>query len=194
MPDDALRYPIGRFQPLGPLPPKRRAELVEALAALPGQVRALVAPQAAPLTEAQLATPYRPQGWTLRQVVHHLPDSHLNAYVRMKLALTEDHPTIKPFDESLWAELPDVAATPVAASLDLLEALHLRWTALLRHLPPSAFARGLTHPEVGPMTLDDVLALYAWHGRHHLAHLQNALQTAAVSRAPGSASAPPRSG
>lgn len=188
--DDNLRYPIGRFQPSGPLTPERRAELVEALAHLPGQVRALVEP----LPEAQLATPYRPQGWTIRQVVHHLPDSHLNAYVRMKLALTEDHPTIKPYDESRWAELPDVAATPVAASLDLLQALHLRWAALLRHLPPSAFARGLTHPEVGPMTLDDVLALYAWHGRHHLAHMQSALPAAAVNRAPGSASALPRSG
>jgi len=181
--DDNLRYPIGRFQPPGPLTPERRAELVAALAHLPGQVRALVQPKAEPLTEAQLATPYRPQGWTIRQIVHHLPDSHLNAYVRMKLALTEDVPTVKTYREELWAELPDVAAAPIAASLALLDGLHQRWATLLRALPPAAFARTFLHPEWGAVSLDFALAQYAWHGRHHLAHIKNALQSASLNRA-----------
>jgi hypothetical protein len=123
------------------------------------------------LTEAQLQTPYRPGGWTVRQVVHHVPDSHMNAYIRFKLALTEDNPTIKPYDEAAWALLADTAHTPIQESLALLDALHRRWVVLLESLAPGDFARRLTHPEHGPVTLEWMLQLYAWHGRHHTAHV-----------------------
>jgi uncharacterized damage-inducible protein DinB len=122
------------------------------------------------LTDAQLDTPYRPGGWTVRQLAHHLPDSHLNAYVRFKLGLTESHPTIKPYDQAAWAGLPD-ATGPVAPSLDLLTALHQRWTLVLESMSETDFARTINHPEAGSLRLDQLLAMYAWHGRHHTAHV-----------------------
>ncbi len=128
------------------------------------------------LTPAQLDTPYRPGGWTVRQVVHHVPESHMNAYVRFKLALTEDEPVIKPYDEARWAMLPDIAVAPVEASLALLEALHLRWVALLESMTNAEFTRRFQHPELGPVRLDQSLASYAWHGRHHVAHITSLRQ------------------
>ncbi len=123
------------------------------------------------LSPEQLDTPYRPGGWTVRQVVHHVPDSHINSYIRFKLALTEPEPTIKPYDEALWAELADTPATPVEVSLTLLDSLHGRWVPLLRSLSGADFARQFRHPELGMVRLDGNLALYAWHGRHHVAHI-----------------------
>ena len=163
-----LRFPVGRFErPAGPLAPERRARLIDDIAAAPAALRRAVEG----LGDAQLDTPYRPGGWTVRQVAHHVPDSHMNAYVRLKLALTEDEPTIKPYDEARWAELADTRDTPVETSLALLDALHRRWVTLLRSLPPQAFARTFRHPEMGVMSLDQLVALYAWHGRHHVAHV-----------------------
>jgi hypothetical protein len=133
----------------------------------PARLRAVVAG----LSDAQLDTPYRPVGWTVRQVVHHVPDSHLNSYVRFRLALTEKEPTIKPYDESRWAELTDARTAPIEISLALLESLHARWTLLLHSLKPEDFSREFRHPELGTVSLDKNLALYAWHGRHHVAHI-----------------------
>jgi hypothetical protein len=162
-----LAYPIGKFAWKGPGDAKSRAGQIEAIAAAPEALRAAVAG----LSEAQLDTPYRPGGWTVRQVAHHVPDSHLNAYVRFKLAVTEDTPTIKPYDEAAWATLADVKAVPVATSLALLEALHARWVALLSSLDDAAWRRTFLHPELGVVPLEKNLALYAWHGRHHVAHV-----------------------
>ncbi|MET4106370.1 YfiT family bacillithiol transferase [Hymenobacter sp. UYP22] len=166
-----LRYPIGHaVLPDETLDRGARTAYMAQIATLPDQVRAAVAG----LTPEQLDTPYRPNGWTVRQLVHHLPDSHLNAYTRFRLALTEDNPTIKPYDEAAWAELPDVAATPPAVSLALLEALHIRWVKLLRGMEEAQWQRTYFHPESKrTFTLDQVLVLYAWHGRHHLAHIAN---------------------
>ena len=125
------------------------------------------------LNEQQLDTPYRPDGWTVRQVVHHVADSHMNALTRFKLALTEEHPTIKPYDEAAWAKLEDTRTAPVETSLTLLDALHDRWVRVLRAMKTSDFARTLQHPESGDQNLDQVLALYDWHGRHHTAHVTN---------------------
>jgi hypothetical protein len=162
------RYPIGPFRFEGEMTGARRARCIEEIAATPGAVRAAVAG----LTTPQIETPYRPGGWTVRQVVHHLPDSHLNAYTRFKLALTEDEPTIKPYVEARWAELEDSRVVPMEISVSLLEALHARWVVLLRSMTPEHFARGFRHPELGrTLTLDETLALYAWHGRHHVAHV-----------------------
>jgi uncharacterized damage-inducible protein DinB len=143
-----------------------RAEFIENVAATPARLRAAVAG----LKREQLDTPYRPAGWTVRQVVHHLPDSHMNSYIRFKLALTEDDPTIKTYHENLWAELAD-STLDIEVSLRLLEDVHTRWVALLRAMKPADFARKLQHPEMGPMTLDQLLALYNWHGKHHVAHI-----------------------
>jgi uncharacterized damage-inducible protein DinB len=161
-----LQYPVGRHARVQSLTPEQRAACIVEIADAPGRLRRAVAG----LDERQLDTPYRPGGWTVRQVVHHVPDSHLNAYVRCKLALTEEQPTIKPYDQALWAATPDTRA-PVEVSLALLAALHERWVLLLRGLGPAEFARTLNHPESGVMTLDGVLAMYAWHGRHHTAHV-----------------------
>lgn len=162
------RYPIGPFDFDGKADPKLREHWIGEIAAAPGALRAAVAG----LTSQQLDTPYRTQGWTVRQVVHHLPDSHLNAYTRIKLALTEDEPLIKPYDQARWAELPDVRITPVETSLTLLECLHRRWVLLLRELGPAEFGRRFRHPEHGrSIGLDEVLAMYAWHGRHHVAQI-----------------------
>jgi len=123
------------------------------------------------LSEQQLDTPYRDGGWTVRQVVHHMPDSHMNSYVRLRLALTENEPIIKPYVEHLWADLYDARTAPIAVSLALLEALHQRWVMLLRSLKPADFSRTFRHPENGVRTIDWLLQLYAWHGRHHVAHI-----------------------
>lgn len=162
------RYPIGAFEFDGKANAELREQWISAIAATPGSLRAAVAG----LTPQQLDTPYREHGWTVRQVVHHLPDSHLNAYTRIKLALTEEEPVIKPYDQERWAELPDVRATPVETSLTLLDCLHRRWVLLLRELQPRDFARRFRHPEHGrAIALDEVVAMYAWHGRHHVAQI-----------------------
>jgi hypothetical protein len=166
-----LRYPIGKFEWIPPETQeqmaKRRADYTDALAKLPSNMAAAVKG----LDVVQLDTPYRPEGWTVRQVVHHVPDSHLNAYVRFKLALTEDHPTIRLYDEAKWAQLADSAITPVEVSLQLLAALQSRWVDLVRSMQPAGFARTLLHPERGTLTLDQMLAMYAWHSAHHTAHI-----------------------
>jgi uncharacterized damage-inducible protein DinB len=161
------RYPIGRYERRDVLTPDERAAMIEQIAAAPQKMRDAVAG----LTPRQLETPYRDGGWTLRQVVHHVPDSHMNSYVRFKLALTEQTPTIRPYDEAGWAELADSVDTPPETSMALLESLHDRWVRLLRSMSADDFQRTLNHPENGLMTLDAMLALYAWHGRHHVAHI-----------------------
>lgn len=168
-PPPDLRYPVGKFQrPTSALSAAERSAMIDAIAATPANLREAIRG----LADRQLDTPYRPGGWTVRQVVHHVPDSHMNAYCRFKLALTEDVPTIKPYDEARWAELIDGKSALVAESLTLLEVLHARWVMLLRAMRPDDFLRKLNHPEWGaPLTLDALLALYAWHGRHHTAHI-----------------------
>jgi hypothetical protein len=162
-----LRYPIGQFQDAGPVTDEQRQRLIDQIAAAPTKLRAAVEG----LSAQQLDTPYRPDGWTIRQVVHHLPDSHLNSYIRFRLALTEDEPTIKPYYENRWAELDDARHAPIDLSLALLEALHRRWVLLLRSLRPQDLARTFIHPELGVVDLEKNLSLYAWHGRHHVAHI-----------------------
>jgi uncharacterized damage-inducible protein DinB len=162
-----LRYPVGPFRRPESLDDEQRRRAIDAIAATPAKLRDAVAG----LTSAQLDTPYRPGGWTVRQVVHHVPDSHMNAYVRFKLALTEDEPTIKPYEEARWAELADTRDTPIDTSLVLLEQLHERWVRLLRSMSANDFARRLRHPETGIQRLDQVLALYEWHGAHHVGHI-----------------------
>jgi hypothetical protein len=161
------RYPIGRFSPGQSSTPETRARHIGEIAGLPLRMRQAVAG----LSAEQLDTPYRDGGWTVRQVVHHVPDSHLNAYIRTKWALTEDLPTIKPYDENAWAELKDAELTPVEVSLTLLDAVHSRWVTLLRSLEARDFARRFIHPQAGEHDIDWILALYAWHGNHHLAHI-----------------------
>ncbi len=167
MADTDLAYPIGRFRAPAVIDTATRAGFVGQIEAAPRALRAAVEG----LADWQLDTRYRPGGWTVRQVVHHLPDSHLNAYVRFKLALTEDEPTIRTYEEALWAELPEASAGPIRLSLDLLESLHARWLACIRAIPSPSFERTFRHPELGVMSLDRLLALYAWHGRHHIAHI-----------------------
>lgn len=163
-----LRYPVGKFnRPAAALTADERRELVNQIAATPARMREAVAG----LNESQLDTPYRDGGWTVRQVVHHVPDSHMNAYTRVKLALTEEQPTIKPYDEAAWAKLNDVRDTPIETSLVLLETLHSRWDTILRAMTDVDFERTLMHPDMGVMTLDAVIAMYAWHGRHHVGHI-----------------------
>jgi DinB superfamily len=163
-----LRYPVGKFDFDAPVNETDYPKLIAAVAETPVALRSAVGG----LSRVQLETRYRPGGWTVKQVVHHVPDSHLNAYTRFKLALTEDEPTIKPYDEAAWAELPDSRTVPIEVSLDLLDALHLRWVALLRSMDTEDFNRGLRHPEHGRViTLKQMLGLYAWHGRHHVAHI-----------------------
>jgi len=161
------RYPVGKYERRDGLTPDERTSLIAEIAEAPARMRQAIAG----LTDSQLDTPYREGGWTVRQVVHHVPDSHLNAYTRFKLALTEEHPTIRPYDEAKWAELSDSRDTPVETSLTLLESLHDRWTRLLRAMSADDYRRTLNHPDSGVMSLDTVLTLYAWHGRHHVAHI-----------------------
>lgn len=162
-----LRYPIGRFQRPSTVTADERAQWIDAIAEAPARLREAVAD----LSDDQLDTPYRPGGWTVRQVVHHVPDSHLNSYVRFKWALTEDAPVIKTYDEKAWAELTDARTAPIEQSLALLDALHTRWVAWLRTLEEPDFARTIQHPEWKAISVDQLLALYAWHGRHHVAHI-----------------------
>ncbi len=163
-----LRYPIGPFEAPHEVTAERVAAWIAEIERLPGDLRDRVAD----LTDDQLDTPYRPGGWTVRQVIHHLADSHLNSYIRFKWALTEDRPTIKAYWEDRWAELADYRETPIAVSLDLLASLHLRWCALLRSLTQDDLRREFVHPDSGPVSLGTSVANYAWHGRHHLAHIE----------------------
>lgn len=167
-----LRFPIGKFAMPATVDEAWRAESIGAIASTPADMRAAVAGW----LDEQLDTPYRPDGWTVRQVVHHVADSHMNAYTRFKLALTEQDPTIKPYDEGAWAQLPDARTMGAEVSLQLLESLHARWTVMLHTMSAADFARTLVHPERGPMTLDQLLGLYAWHGRHHVAHVTSLAQ------------------
>jgi DinB superfamily len=162
-----LSYPIGREVVRIELTEAERREAIAVIASTPARFRAAVEG----LTDEQLDTPYRPGGWTVRQLVHHLPDSHVNAYIRFKFALAEDEPTIKPYDQDVWAALPDSRTTPVEVSLTLLDSLHQRWVEVLRGMKPEDFRRRLNHPERGVLTLDAMLNSYAWHGLHHVAHV-----------------------
>ncbi len=162
-----LRYPIGKFQAPPSYVPVVRATFIRQIEEAPARLREAVSG----LSERQLDHPYREGGWTVRQVVHHLPDSHMNSYIRFKLAVTEDEPTIKPYDEAQWAKLHDATTGAVEVSLALLEALHHRWVLFLRSLSEAQLSRTFRHPELGMISLDQNLALYAWHGRHHVAHI-----------------------
>ena len=162
-----LRYPVGKLTYDSDITDGKRTAWIRQIAEAPAALRAAVED----LSDAQLDTPYRPEGWTVRQVVHHVPDSHMNAYIRYKWTLTEADPTIKPYNEAAWANLADTRLTPVSVSLDLLDAVHRRWVVLLESLKDDDFAKPLRHPEYGAMTLDRLLQMYAWHGRHHVAHV-----------------------
>ena len=161
------RYPIGKFQKQDTITDEQRKEFIKNIAEAPEKLRTAVQG----LSEHQLNTSYREGGWTVRQVIHHLPDSHLNAYVRFKLVMTEENPTIKTYYENLWAELYDARTAPIETSLLLLESLHKRWVMFLQSLKPSDFSRTFHHPEHGIMKLDHLVQLYSWHGRHHVAHI-----------------------
>ena len=169
---EKLRYPIGRFEPPSQIDQDQIERWISDIEALPANLRRTVNG----LTDTQLDTPYRPGGWTIRQVIHHLPDSHINSFIRFKWALTEDRPEIKPYFEDRWAELADYSVTPVSASLDLLEGLHQRWVALLRSLTRQDLERTFIHPESGLVKLPETIDSYAWHGRHHLAHIREAIR------------------
>ena len=164
------RFPVGKFQYTPANTADERNRRIEVIAELPAEVRAAVNG----ITEAQLETPYREGGWTVRQVVHHVPDSHMNAYIRFKLALTEEQPTIKPYEEAEWAKLAD-SRLPIEPSLRILDGVHVRWVALMRSLKEEQWQRVFLHPELGAMTLEKTLALYEWHSNHHLAHIHQAL-------------------
>jgi DinB superfamily len=163
---DHLRYPIGRFEKPHDLTDTDREKAISDIESLPGRLSASVKGWG----DDRLDTPYRPEGWTVRQVLHHVADSHMTSYLRFKLALTEQEPTIKPYDEAAWAKLADATA-PVQTSLDLLDLLHQRWVLLLRSLQPAEWQRTFRHPERGLVRLDTNLMLYSWHGRHHLSHI-----------------------
>jgi hypothetical protein len=164
-----LQYPVGHFKWSGTASEEQLRQWIDEIAAAPAQLRTAVSG----LSPQQIDTPYRPGGWTVRQVVHHVPDSHLNSYVRFRLALTEQAPTIKPYDQQRWAELQDSRTAPIEVSLSLLESLHERWTLLLRSLTAPDWKRTFRHPELGLVTLEQNAALYAWHGRHHVAHINS---------------------
>ena len=164
---DDLRYPVGPFTFEGKLSDEQISQAIDEIAQAPARLRAAVDG----LSAEQLDTNYRPGGWTVRQVVHHLPDSHLNSYIRFKLALTEDQPTIKPYDENSWSALSDAQTAPPEISLDLFEALHRRFVIVLKSLERKDLARAFLHPDIGVVSLEKNIALYAWHGRHHVAHI-----------------------
>lgn len=169
---DDLRYPIGRFQTPGKVNADRREKWIREIESLPKNLRRAVAG----LSDEELETPYRPGGWTVRQLVHHLADSHLNSYTRFRLAVTEDVPTIKTYNEADWAELADAKTAPVELSLMLLETLHARWVLLLRSFGDAEFARTIRHPEWGEVSVEELLAQYEWHCRHHVAHINRLKQ------------------
>ena len=166
---DTLRYPVGPMPRLKHIDRATRTRLIDAIAQTPARFRSLVTG----LSDAQLDTRYRPGGWTVRQVVHHVPDSHMNAYIRMKLAATEETPAIRTYEEDKWAELPEAKSGPIEMSLALLEALHRRWVAFLRALPEADFGKPFTHPQWGRVSIDEALGMYEWHCRHHAAHIEN---------------------
>lgn len=169
---EQLKYPIGKLpRTATPLDRATRDRHLRTLEELPARLRSLVSG----LSDRQLDTPYRPGGWTIRQVVHHVPESHMNAYIRTKLAATEESPTVRTYEEQLWAELPDAKSGPVAMSLDLLEAIHRRWLAFLRSQSEADLQRVFLHKEWGRVTIDEAVAMYAWHSRHHTAHIEQAL-------------------
>lgn len=176
---DTLRYPIGKFQRSNgqALDAATRRAHIKTIEDTPTRFRSLTAG----LDEAATDTPYRPGGWTIRQVVHHVADSHMNAYIRMKLAATEDNPAIKLYEEQLWAELPDGKRAPIEMSLALLDALHRRWALFLNNLSDDQFRRTFVHPEWGRIAIDESMALYAWHCRHHAAHIEQALALKATT-------------
>lgn len=163
-----LRYPIGPFDPRTPLPAGGHAELIASLSTTPSRMRVAVDG----LTQSQVDTPYREGGWTVRQLVHHVPDSHLNAYVRMKWGLTEEAPLIKTYDEKAWSKLPDARTAPIEISLALLAAVHARWDIVLNSMTAKEFARTIKHPDWGEIELTTLVQLYEWHGRHHVAHIE----------------------
>ena len=165
MPDP--RYPIGKFSFDGPLTAEQKKQYLDDIEQTPARMRAAVRG----LSDQQLNTPYREGGWTVRQLAHHVPDSHMNAYIRFKLALTEDEPTIRPYMEDRWAELPESKQAPIDVSLALLDSLHERWALVLRNIPDADWKRTFRHPEMGLLSLEKTLALYSWHGRHHVAHV-----------------------
>jgi hypothetical protein len=162
-----LRYPIGAPSRAESFTPEQRCEAIAGVRQLPANLRSAVAA----FSEDQLATPYRPGGWTVRQLIHHVADSHMNAYVRVRLALTEDWPTIVAYEEARWAELEDARTAAVSTSLDLLQALHVRWVQLFTSLDEPDWKRGYTHPVNGRQSVEQALMLYDWHGRHHTAHI-----------------------
>lgn len=164
---EQLRFPVGKFDVAARVRDEELPGFIGEIAQAPALLRAAVSG----LSEAQLETPYRPEGWTVRQVVHHLPDSHMNSLIRMKLALTEDEPMIKTYEEQLWAELPDGRSAPVGLSLRLLDALHARWVYMLEALGPGQLPRCFRHPQLGGVSVRVAIAFYAWHGRHHIAHI-----------------------
>jgi len=161
------RYPVGKFTYSIPPDEAQRKQMIQDIQEAPAELRTAIKG----LSPQQIETPYRDGGWTVRQVVHHVPESHMNAYIRFKLGLTEDNPTIKPYEEDRWARTGDVRSTPLEVSLTLLDSLHDRWVRLLRSLKPEEWKRQFNHPEMGPMPLEKSLALYAWHGKHHVAHV-----------------------
>lgn len=165
---DTLKYPIGPYEPVQELEANRISEWIEEISSLPVRLKKEVAH----LDEGKLDTPYRKGGWTIRQVTHHLADSHMNGYMRTKLALTEENPRIKTYDQDLWAGLPDVNL-PVSVSLDILDGIHNRWTAVLETLSGADLSRTIDHPESGELVLFNLVGMYAWHGNHHLEHITN---------------------
>lgn len=177
MTDEQDRYPVGRPPRRSPADAAERVALIEAIERTPARIRTLVSE----LSDRDLETRYREGGWTIRQVVHHVPDSHINAYIRMKLAVTEDRPAIRTYEEALWAELPDGRTAPVQMSLDLVDALHRRWVACLRGLTETQLRRAFLHPQWGEVTVDEAIVMYEWHCRHHTAHIEHALARRAKS-------------
>jgi len=162
-----LRYPIGNFQPVTEVTPEMREKFIQTIEELPSKLREAVSD----LGDKQLDTPYRPGGWTMRQLVHHVADSHINAFCRFKLGLSEETPTIKPYDEALWAETADSKNAPIDLSLNVIDGVHARWAMLLKSMTETDFERRIYHPERGEMSLNSLLALYDWHSRHHRAHI-----------------------
>ncbi len=163
-----LSYPIGKYDKDTKISLEQRKQFIREIGELPNNLREMLKN----MSEEQIDSPYRPEGWTIRQVVHHIGDSHLNSFIRFKLALTEKNPTIRPYAEDLWAETAEYKM-PVDVSLNLINSIHRRWAALLESMSDEDFARTLNHPETGVWTLENLLGMYVWHGKHHTAHINN---------------------